>query len=58
MNPKKGPKVLDPANVCKRCGRKSGQATHECPLANVLPGPGPTTCNCCDACWSRCAMEV
>lgn len=68
----KGPKPLDTNNICK-CGA-SGTALHKCPLAEVIPplsvrlkpyqgAPGvehwkSTSCNCCNKCYSKCALEV
>lgn len=59
MNPKdkKGPKILDPTNVCERCKVKSGTAPHRCPLSVALDDDW-RPCNCCHTCEGQCVMEV
>jgi hypothetical protein len=56
---KKGPKVLDPTNLCIGCEVKDGTAPHPCPLASALKGAGvnQTSCNCCGVCQQKCYLE-
>ena len=54
----KGPKVLDPSNLCVRCEVKDGTRPHRCPIANVRDDDSKIQCNCCAACESKCAMDV
>ncbi len=56
----KGRKILDESNVC-RCGGSGGKGI-QCPLVGVIPpfddAKDIKPCNCCNACYSRCADEV
>jgi hypothetical protein len=55
---KKERKILDISNVCK-CGKSGSSTGNICPLNEVIPPFDISKkCNCCNVCYSKCALEV
>lgn len=58
-NHQKGSLLFEDGNPCIRCKKVQGKTQlHGCPLAEAIDGDTSAQCNCCNVCYSKCALEV